>query len=555
MFISSFAPSFVFAMNKQTFSVSQNFRSSGGIDLDFTAAWYDKSGKRVVSVRDYAVNEVSSLALDSFACDPAALRSQASLQQVLTTNVGCKVTANGTLLFGFFRDPGSLQWIGRIYRVQGSSAQKISSDNFFSDTRAGRFFIGVKNSDDLFVINTLRNPRFFRFISGSWSEITPPGELANIRASSRLMIAWGGNAWFFSSGGRDLRYFDGQLLVEAYGQVPLLNFSIKRLETDIAGNSLLIFNAMQALRVRDNGYQPSLIVESKTIRSKSGDPIIEVTFAPNAATPPQTSIEYFISTNNGDRWQSVSPNQRITTLGKDTNLRWQGLLHSSNPNQTPIVTGVTLTYATDDTTGKRAISRDSERARDIKTVEKFLRAYFDQVHRDPLGESGLLAPRRWDILKQSLVSQAREHRSFFSVWRNIERNFPEEPQNVSDAFLYDYHTDPSGSSFLLSVKLERSSSRALQSDIDGLVLGVNCNDPVFCLGAGPAVRQERITLPNFEHRLMRASGDYKVYLVQRGRKHWIVSEQSFLRRRYRWDDILIVTPEERDTFATGSSLR
>lgn len=553
--VSSFAPSFVFAVNRQAFSVSQDFRSSGSINPDFTAAWYDKLGKRVVLSRDYVVNEASSLALSSFTCDPAALQSQASLPQVLTANVGCKVTANGTLLFGFFRDPASLQWIGRIYRVQGSSAQKISSDSFFSDNRAGTFVIGVKNSDDLFVIDIVRNPRFFRFISGSWSEITPPGELAKIRPSRSLMIVWSGNAWFFSNGGRDLRYFDGQLLVQAYGQVPLLKFPVKRLETDVAGNALFVSDGIRALRVHDNGYKQSLMVESKILRSKSRDPIIEVTLAPSQTTPPQTSVEYFISTTDGERWQSVSPNQRVAAPGTGNTLLWEALLHASNPNQTPILTGVTLTYATDDTTAKRSVNRDTKRVRDLKTVEKYVSAYFDKVHRDPLGEDSLPAARRWDILKQSLIAQVRERRSFFSSSRNIERNFPLEPQNASDAFTYDYRTDTFGTSFLLSVTLEHLSDRALQSDIDGYILGVNCNDPVLCLGAGPAVRPARLIPPSLDNRLIRASADYKVYLIRRGRKHWIVSEQAFLRRRYQWDDIVIVTDGERDSFATGSSLR
>lgn len=54
-----------------------------------------------------------------------------------------------------------------------------------------------------------------------------------------------------------------------------------------------------------------------------------------------------------------------------------------------------------------------------------------------------------------------------------------------------------------------------------------------------------------DNKLIRAEGDYKVYLLENGQKHWIVSPKVFEAKGFRWDRIAPVSKFERDRWPEG----
>lgn len=546
-------PSLVFAQPKKEFMVKQDFRSSRAIDFDFTSAWYDGLGKRVILLRDYSVAEVSSLILDSYKCDVESLKSQFNLTQ-LVKSTGCKITPSGVLVFGFFRDGVSKNWIGQIYLIEGSSRRLISPGDLFVNKRLGKFSIGVKGSDEFFVIYHLRPPQFFEFKTDTWTKQTNE-ELKNLRTSGDIKIAWSSNAWFFSRQGKDLNYFDGSLVVQVFGQVPNINFSINKLETDLQGNGMLISDGVKTFRVEDNGYKGSGVVESRKIASKSKNDVIEATLIPEVTTSSNTPLQYFVSTNNGKRWYEVAPHTLLSIGEPGQELRWQVILGSSNLNSTPVLKTMEFRYATRDVSVRTIRVRDRVRVRDLARVERYLQTYNADIGRYPIFETSISKERRWDGLRTSLAEAARSSRHSESYRKGIEKNFPLEPRGEKEEFLYDYRSDSFGNSFVLSVALEQRENARLKKDVDGFILNVNCDDPAYCVGKGPAVLQEELRVSPPREQLIRLEGDYRVYWVRGKTKRWVSSAQVFEKKGFRWEDVRTISKQEFDRYETGSPLR
>ncbi|MBI3335758.1 MAG: hypothetical protein HY001_04655 [Candidatus Portnoybacteria bacterium] len=550
-FLTLLIPGFVFAQPKKEFTVKQDFRSSRAIDFDFTSAWYDGLGKRVIVARDYSVAEASSLLFDSYKCDVESLKSQFNLVQ-LVKNTGCKVTPSGVLVFGFFRDGVSRNWVGQMYLIEGSSRRLISPSDLFVNKRLGKFSIGVRDSDKFFVVYHLRPPQFFEFKTDTWTKQTNE-ELKNLRVFSDIKIAWSGNAWFFSRGGKDLNYFDGSLAVGAFGQVPNINFSINKLETDLQGNRMLISDGAKAFRVQDNGYKGNGVVESRKIAPKSKNDVIEATLIPNALTSSNAPLQYFVSTNNGKRWFEAAPNQLLSIGEPGQELRWQAVLNSPALNVTPALKTVELRYAVRDVSHSTIRARDRMRVRDLGRVLRYLDTYNADVGRYPIFELSISKERRWDMLKTSIIEAARSQRRSESYRKRIEKSFPLQPKGVQEEFLYDYRSDSFGNSFVLSVTLEQKENRSLQKDLDGFILNVNCDDPVYCIAKGPAALQEEIR--GSGEFLIRLEGDYRVYWVRGKTKRWVTSAQVFEKKGFRWENVVTMTKQEFDRYETGSPLR
>lgn len=544
-------PFSAFAVSEKEFTTTQNFTSSSGIDADYTSAWFDPLGKRVLLARDYGTQEVSSFLLDSFTCDAGALKSEFALTK-LTNNTGCKVTANGFILFGFFKDSRTKNWVGQIYAIQGSSRRLISQDGLFTGSRLGEFYVGVKNTSELFVVYNTSSPAFFEFTSDVWVKQTN-NELKNIRLSSKEKIAWSNNAWFFSQGGQDLFYFDGTLVVSVFGQVPNINFSLTRLETDLKGDGMIISNGKTAWRIRDNGYKGSLTVESQTSRSRSGDEIIKSTLTPNAIIPPHTSLQYFVSVNNGKRWYEASPNQAVSISEPGKDLRLQVVLASSGINETPILKNIQVHYETKDVSLQRAGSRDRKRIQDIEMVKRFIINYYDDIGHDPVLENSLPVKRRWELLKAMLTDEIKSQRRPKSDIARIENSFPLQPLEKDDEFLYDYRADNFGKSFVLYARLEFPNNSELKKDLDGFILNVNCDDPMYCIGKGPATFPEELNDPRIS--LIRLANDYRVYWIRGNTKRWIIDPKVFGKHKFRWEDIHIVPRQKFDTYEIASPLR
>lgn len=546
-----FLPFIVFAVSEKEFTIIQDFTSLSGVDADYTSAWFDPLGKRVLLARDYSTQEVSSFFLDSFICDAEALKLEFALAK-LTSNTGCKVTPNGFILFGFFKDGATKNWVGQIYTIQGSSQRLISQDALFTDKRLGEFFIGVKNASELFIIYNGTSPAFFEFTSDIWVKQTND-ELKKLRLSRKEKIAWSGNAWFFSRGGQDLSYFDGTLAVGVFGQVPNINFSLTHLETDLRGDSMIVSNGKAAWRIHDNGYKGSLVLESQLSRSKSKDEIIKSTITPNATVSSHTSLQYFISANNGKRWHEALPNQTISISEPGKDLKFQAVLASREVNETPILKNIRIHYETKDVSSRNAQSRDNKRIKDIKTAERFIVDYYDDIRHDPILENALPVKRRWELLKATLVDEIKSQRRPKTDSARIERNFPLQPVEKEDEFLYDYRTDSFGKSFVLYTKLESPDNSELKKDLDGFVINVNCNDPFYCVGKGPGTFNEEVSNPRDS--LIKLANDYRVYWIRGNTKRWITNPEVFRKHGFRWEHVHIVPQEKFTAYELASPLR
>lgn len=194
--------------------------------------------------------------------------------------------------------------------------------------------------------------------------------------------------------------------------------------------------------------------------------------------------------------------------------------------------------------------RDNKRVADLRSAQKYIQTYYHDTGKDPL--ITLEFPQkesRWDIIKRTLVDGARAARLSSSYRQGIEKHFPALSKD-DDPFLYDYRSDSFGKSYLLSVRLENSARKSLQNDLDGIVLGVDCRDPMLCIGQGPATKAAAVPRQFANGRLIRPFGDYKIYLIQGDRKRWIVNPEVFRAHRFNWSNVETVAPEDASFYET-----
>ena len=113
-----------------------------------------------------------------------------------------------------------------------------------------------------------------------------------------------------------------------------------------------------------------------------------------------------------------------------------------------------------------AVASDAERVAAVAGVKRALELYYRDYKQDPV-VNGITAQDRWANLMGVLVTQGQLY---------------EPVVDLGGAANYDYHARADGKAFVLSATLTDNFNQVLASDIDGLVLGANCDDPVYCVG-------------------------------------------------------------------------
>lgn len=78
------------------------------------------------------------------------------------------------------------------------------------------------------------------------------------------------------------------------------------------------------------------------------DPILEIELLAEADLPANTSIDYFVSNNDGQIFYPIQPNVPLTFPTSGNQLRWKAKLNSCSPVVTPILKSVTLRTPSDD---------------------------------------------------------------------------------------------------------------------------------------------------------------------------------------------------------------
>lgn len=119
----------------------------------------------------------------------------------------------------------------------------------------------------------------------------------------------------------------------------------------------------------------------------------------------------------------------------------------------------------------RRLGRDARRISDLRQVQNGLELYFNRCGYYP-GTAQASAPcgAYSAIASWADLTAAISGSGFGSI--------PNDPTGGTN---YLYGASANGVGYVLGAKLEDAGSSALTQDIDGIVNGVNCDDPVYCL--------------------------------------------------------------------------
>ncbi len=122
------------------------------------------------------------------------------------------------------------------------------------------------------------------------------------------------------------------------------------------------------------------------------------------------------------------------------------------------------------------IGRDARRIADLREVQTGLEVYFTKcdyypggVEPSALGCGPFTPVSGWADLVNSLLS------SNLGI-----KQVPNDPRE-SLGKTYFYGASSNGSGYVLGATLEDPNNQSLAHDVDGLVNGVNCDDPVYCI--------------------------------------------------------------------------
>lgn len=109
-------------------------------------------------------------------------------------------------------------------------------------------------------------------------------------------------------------------------------------------------------------------------------------------------------------------------------------------------------------------ARDSRRVSDLRQIGLALDMYYDKNNTYPV--VGGCTSANWATMTRAIEDS------------KIMVAVPKDPLN-SGSNVYVYASN--GTNFVLSAPLESSNSTYFATDVDGIKMGCNCNDPVYCL--------------------------------------------------------------------------
>ncbi len=119
-------------------------------------------------------------------------------------------------------------------------------------------------------------------------------------------------------------------------------------------------------------------------------------------------------------------------------------------------------------TAFRTRGRDARRIADIKQVQNGLEVYYTKNLRYPCNSNYAGALDSWEGLTTILTTGGV----------GISQ-IPQDPLGQNNS--YGYATDESCQSYVIVTGLEDADSRALSTDLDGTIFGVDCDDPAYCV--------------------------------------------------------------------------
>jgi hypothetical protein len=104
---------------------------------------------------------------------------------------------------------------------------------------------------------------------------------------------------------------------------------------------------VEVMRNRYRQHEPMAIAQSLTIFSGSSlVSLVSANLTIFQLTPPSTSIEYYLSADNGLNWELVTPGNEHVFITIGNKLRWKANLTTSNALNSPIIYNLSISFKT-----------------------------------------------------------------------------------------------------------------------------------------------------------------------------------------------------------------
>lgn len=454
---------------------SDNFTSSNKIDFKFTNAIWDRVGKRIISRRDFSattfpINQIIP------SCNAEDLKTELNLD--ISSRLTCSQLGNDIYIGGFLpRNQSTKLYEGKIYYYNKAEPNfqpvLISDNNSFSNKSLGDLLIGAKSNKELLVIyilNSGRDTTIWTREGGIWRKLLDSIP-SNSSFKKTTKIVWSGRNWFIFSSIKNLQYLENGNLIDVYKQIPNLDFGITNLfgNTD---NTFVIVGANKAIKITDNGYSSVSKLESKEIRSSKeiNEAIIKKSIL---NIPSGTSIKFFLSNDNGINYYTFNIGSSVRFISGNKSMRWKAELFS-NGNNTPEIKEIGITYISNRASLKDMDSRDKSKVSALKKAAKTLSQYYKDFRTYPLNIFNTDEDQSWQQFKNIInIAEDKKRKNYSEIPDQFVTTIPD--------FKYHIKTDAIGKDYVLWTKLENKNSKLLSEDNDGEILGINCDNSVYCL--------------------------------------------------------------------------
>ncbi|MEK9147431.1 MAG: hypothetical protein AAB593_00730 [Patescibacteria group bacterium] len=454
---------------------NDTFISSNKIDFKFTNAIWDKIGKRIISRKDFSATTFP-ISQNISLCNAVELKTELNLD--ISSRLTCSKLGNDVYIGGFLpRNSSTKLYEGKIYYYNSIEPNfkpvLISDNNSFNDKSLGDLLIGAKPNKELlvvYILNSGRDTTIWTRTGGIWRQLldTPP---SNSSFKKTTKIVWSGRNWFMSSFIKNLQYLENGNLIDVYKQIPNLDFGITNLFGN-ADNTFVIVGTNKAIKITDNGYSAISTVESKEIRSSKeiNEAIIKKSVL---NTPSGTSIKFFLSNDNGINYYTFNIGSIGRFISDNKSMRWKAELFS-NGNSTPEIKEIGITYISNGTSLQDMDLRDKKRISALKKAVKTLSQYHKDFSAYPVNIFNTNPDKSWaQFINIINIAEDQKRKNYSDI--------PEQPITEAEDFKYHIKTDAIGKDYVLWTKLENKNSKLLAEDNNGEILGINCDNFVYCL--------------------------------------------------------------------------
>lgn len=165
--------------------------------------------------------------------------------------------------------------------------------------------------------------------------------------------------------------------------------------------------------------------------------------------------------------------QVVQQSDQQTKQEQNSLDQASAPSQVPAQTPAQTSPKTPAVSTTTLAQADAARVSDLSVVSAVLRLYFQANGAYPRA-SGATAKARWTNLNTALVPLG-----------DLSSGLPQDPRFQITGNSYDYETSADDMHYVVKATLEYNFDDPIHrfgnDDVKGVVYGLNCNDPSYCV--------------------------------------------------------------------------